>query len=177
MQKGILVFSFMAIIAFSISGVAQADAKTKLFLEERVEALEAILTPTVLDQTQQTQTNYDIFDGKISFVTLQNPEDPNCNYINIGTLLEPNLYVLGWCPSSHEYIYFIQDLRVIVDSLIITNVQRGQDRLGTEIQIPPDCSSISSGFFTFPTRTFTGFILSCQGASPESIDSLRYTVL
>ena len=157
-------------------GFVQVQATDPHDLEPRVAVLEAILTPTVLNQPV-IPTSHSIQPDQLKFVTLQYPQNAQCNYININTVLEPNLYVDGWCPASSEFIYFIRDIRVVADSLVIINVQRSQDRIQTEIQTPPVCNAISSGTLVFPTTTFRGFILNCIGDSPLSTDTLRYTIL
>jgi len=169
----------IAIISMTIFGLTQVQAiPFKKDLETRVQALEEILTPTIKTQPETAPTNTASFDeGKVVFVTLRNPQDSSCTYLNMGTIPDPNLVVNGWCPTSHEQQYFISDARALPNSLIIINVQRIQDRLVQELQTPPVCTAVVSGTFVFPRTTFTGFIIDCQGATPESKDKLAYTIL
>ena len=179
MNNNLKILSIIGIAGIVMFGISQAQAKSpNKDIEERVTAIEQILTPTIKDQTTEpilTSTTGII--GQQAFATLINPQDGSCTYLNIGTIPDPNLVVNGWCPSSHEPRYFISDARALSNSLIIINVQRSQDRLQTELQIPPVCIAVVSGTFTFPRTTFTGFIIECQGASPELKDKLAYTIL
>jgi len=175
--KSIIVI-ICVIAGIGIIGFTQVDAKNPHDLEARVSALEEILTPTIQTQPEITPTDTtSLEEGKVIFVILREPQDLSCTYLNMGTVPNPNLVVNGWCPSSHEYQYFISDARALPDSLIIINVQRTQDRLSTELQTPPVCTAVVSGTFVFPRTTFTGFIIDCQGASPEAKDKLAYTIL
>ena len=169
----------IAIISITIVGLTQVQASPfKKDLETRVQTLEEILTPTIQTQPEAIPTNIgSIEEGKVVFVTLREPQDPSCTYLNMGTVPDPNLVVNGWCPVSHENQYFISDARALPNSLIIINVQRIQDRLVQELQTPPVCTAVVSGTFVFPRTTFTGFIIDCQGATPESKDKLAYTIL
>jgi len=174
-MKSIIIITF-AIAAISIIGFTQVDAKNPHDIESRLTTLEELLTPTIKDQ-EIVPISANPEEGKIIFVALINPQEPTCTYLNIGTVSRPDLVVNGWCPASHENVYYISDVRATSTSLVLINVQRIQDRLTQELQRPPICSVSASGTFTFPTASFTGFIMECGGAGPEIKDRLAYTIL
>ena len=106
--------------------------------------------------------------------SLQSPQDPACQYMDIGTPETPNFVVRNWCPQSGEFTYYIQDARAIEDSLVLFNIQRN----GTESA--PTCMIRDTGELPFPPGSLvtTGFILDCNNnINPVIGDKLIYTVL
>lgn len=161
MRKKIIIFLSLIIVAsFGI-----AEATTGNGLEQRVTQLEALLTPTIASQTTP-----------FAFAAFSQPSEfPNCTFMDIGIAEQPNFVVRNWCPESHEYVYYIQDVRAIENSLVLANVQRDG------IEDAPSCYVRDTGTLPFPTGSLitTGFILQCVNTSnvPVAGDKLIYTVL
>ena len=160
--KWIIILS----LAISIIGFYQVEAISGHSLEQRVAQLEAILTPTVANPPITTTLALSADPG----------EHPECQYMDIGTAEQPNFVVKNWCPSSHQYTYYIQDVRAVENSLVLVNVQHSDN-----IEDGPKCWIRDTGTLPFPAGSLvtTGFILECDNAIavPIAGDKLIYTVL
>lgn len=117
-------------------------------------------------------------DGDVPMIPVQLNIPPECTSFNAGTVANPDEEVLGWCPESGQYWYFIQDSTVSANSLISMNIQAPPVSASQSEVNPPECSATETGNFQFATQNMTGFILQCDNyAQPSANEPLVYIVL
>lgn len=137
-------------------------------LELRIAELEFKTAPKLIESAVST--------GDIQIAQTIFPEIPECNYLNIGTLEEPDNVALGWCPISSELVYWIEDPIASYGAIVLINIHRNSE---FPSEVTPDCKTTFVGTKNLPLSIFTGFIVECNVNSspyPDARDTLAYTV-